>query len=32
MNGFVYRKLQESNNILNLNSLIRVNDKFYYNK
>ena len=32
MNGFVYRKLQESNNILNLNSLIRVNNKFYYNK
>ncbi|CAB5218479.1 hypothetical protein UFOVP212_38 [uncultured Caudovirales phage] len=32
MNGFVYRKLQESNNILNLASVIRVNDKFYYKK
>jgi len=32
MNGFVYRKLQECNNILNLASVIRVNDKFYYNK
>ena len=32
MNGFNYKKIQEANNILNLDSLIRVNDKFYYNK
>jgi hypothetical protein len=32
INGFAFRKLQDSNNILNLDSLIRVNDKFYYNK
>jgi len=32
MNGFVYRKINEANNILNLDSLIRVNNKFYYNK
>ena len=32
MNGIVYRKISEANNIFNLDSLIRVNDKFYYNK
>jgi len=32
MNGFAFRKLQDCNNILNLDKVTRVNDKFYYAK
>lgn len=32
MSGYAYRKLSDCNNILNLNKVIRVNDKFYYGK
>lgn len=32
ISGFAYRKLQECNNILNLDKVIRIGDKFYYGK
>jgi hypothetical protein len=32
MSGYAYRKLSDCNNILNLDKVIRVNDKFYYGK
>jgi len=32
MSGYAYRKLGECNNVLNLDKVIRVNDKFYYGK
>jgi len=31
-NGFCYRKINESNNILSLNKLFRIKDKFYFKK
>lgn len=30
--GFAFRKLQDCNNILNLDKVVRVKDKFYYSK
>lgn len=32
ISGFAYRKLQECNNILNLDKVVRIGDKFYYKK
>lgn len=32
INGFAYRKLQDCNNILNLEQVTRIGDKFYYKK
>jgi hypothetical protein len=32
MAGFAYRKLQDCNNILNLDKALRIGDKFYYKK
>ena len=32
ISGYAYRKLSDCNNILNLDKVIRVNDKFYYGK
>jgi len=32
MDGFAFRKLQDCNNILNLDKVVRVKDKFYYEK
>ena len=32
LNGYSYRKLQDCNNILNLDKCIRIGDKFYYKK
>lgn len=32
MSGYAYRKLSDCNNVLNLDKVIRVNDKFYYGK
>ncbi len=32
LNGFAYRKLNDCNNILNLEKAIRIRDKFYYKK
>ena len=32
MSGYAYRKLSDCNNILNLDKVIRVNDRFYYGK
>jgi hypothetical protein len=31
-NGFCYRKINESNNILSLDKLYRIKDKFYFKK
>ena len=32
MSGFAYRKLKDCNNILNLDKVVRIGDKFYYKK
>lgn len=32
MSGFAYRKLSDCSNVLNLDKIIRVKDKFYYGK